>query len=586
MDLPPNGLLKATISVAYMGLDKFEAYIEDERARFEVQGVAVAVVQGDDELLNAGFGFADVENERAMSADTVLAIGSSTKAFTVTALGTLVDEGLLDWDKPVREYLPGFRMHDPAATEHLTVRDMMSHRSGLPRHDFLWYGNQDLTRADVVEKLRHLEPSKTFREVWQYNNLMYITAGHLIEVLSGETWEQRVQRCIFDKLGMANSTFTFEAARASGQLATPYAKIDEKVIAIPHRDLDLAGPAGSINATVGDLARWCEVNVNGGTRAGVEIVSEPTIKQIHAPTMVMPEGPQFFDETYSGGYAMGWFLENYRGTKVVHHGGNIDGFTALVTFAPKEKIGVAVLANMNATQLPTVLAYRAFDELLGLDPLPWGERYHNLMETMLGGAKEAKEIRKSKAATAPPSHPLADYVGEYTHPGYPPITISLSSDGKELVPYYNGLDLTSGHVHYDVWEFTYTTFEADFQVSFLTSTDGEIEALRIKLEAALPPIEFKRQADKSLADPAKLAAFEGSYALGPITVKVELKGSDLQASVAGQPPGKLVPHKERVFKVEGGAEGMSIEFEVDDAGKAARAIIQPAGVFERVPDEG
>src|SRR5688500_16116235 len=154
-----------------MGLDKFEAYIEDERTRFEVQGVAVAVIQGDEELLNAGFGFADAESNRPMSADTVLAIGSSTKAFTVTALGTLVDDGLLDWDKPVREYLPGFRMYDQVATEHLTVRDMLSHRSGLPRHDLLWYGNNDLTRAEVVEKLRHLEPSKSFRELWQYNNL-------------------------------------------------------------------------------------------------------------------------------------------------------------------------------------------------------------------------------------------------------------------------------------------------------------------------------------------------------------------------------------------------------------------------------
>lgn len=567
-----------------MGLDKFEAYIEDERARFEVQGVAVAVIHGDEELLNSGFGFADAESHRKMTAETVLAIGSSTKAFTVTALGTLVDEGLLDWDKPVREYLPGFRMHDPVATEHLTARDMMGHRSGLPRHDFLWYGNNDLTRAQVVEKLRHLEPSKSFRELWQYNNLMYITGGHLIEVLSGETWEQRVQRCIFDKLGMVNSTFTFEAARASGNLATPYAKLDDKVVPIPHRDLDLAGPAGSINATVGDLARWLECNVNGGTRAGVQVVTEPTLKQIHTPTMVMPEGPQYFDETYSGGYAMGWFLQNYRGTKVVHHGGNIDGFTALVTFAPKEKIGVAVLANMNGTSLPMVLAYRAFDELLGLDPLPWGERYHTLLQTMQGGAKQAKEIRKSKAAEASPSHRLTDYVGEYTHGGYPPIKIALSADGKELVPYYNGLDLTMAHVHYDVWEITYVTFDADFQVSFLTGADGEIDSLRIKLEAAIAPIEFKRQADRSLADPAKLAAFEGSYALGPMVVKVELRETELQASMAGQPPGKLLPHKERTFKIEGGAD-TTVEFEVDDSGKAVRAIIQPAGVFERVPDE-
>ena len=567
-----------------MGLDKFEAYIEDERTRFEVQGVAVAVIQGDDELLNAGFGLADAENDRPMTADTVLAIGSSTKAFTVTALGTLVDDGLLDWDKPVREYLPGFRMHDPVATEHLTVRDMMSHRSGLPRHDLLWYGNNEITRAEVVERLRHLKPSKGFRELWQYNNLMYITGGHLIEVLSGETWEQRVQSRIFDKLGMVNSTFTFAAARASGKLATPYAKLEEKVVPVPHRDLDLAGPAGSINATVGDLARWLECNVNGGTRAGVEMISAPTLRQIHSPTMVMPEGPQYFDETYSGGYAMGWFLENYRGTKVVHHGGNIDGFTALVSFAPKEKIGVAVLANMNGTSLPTVLAYRAFDELLGLDPIPWGERYHTLIETMMGGAKQAKEIRKSKVASVPPAHELAEYVGEYTHPGYGSFKVALSEDGNSLVPHYNGLDLKMAHRHYETWDVEYATLGMDLETTFITGSDGEVSGLKVRIEATLPPAEFKRQADRSLADPAKLAAFEGSYALGPMTVTVELKDNELQASMAGQPPGKLVPYKERVFKVGGGEA--TIEFEVDDSGRATRAIIQPAGVFERVEGEG
>lgn len=566
-----------------MGLDKLEAYIEDERARFEVNGVAVAVIQGDEELLNAGFGLADVESGNPMSADTVLAIGSSTKAFTVTAVGALVDEGKLEWDTPVREYLPGFRMHDPVATEHLTPRDMLSHRSGLPRHDFLWYGNNDLTREEVVRRLRYLEPTKSFREVWQYNNLMYLTAGHLIKVLSGETWEEAVQRRIFGKLGMASSSFTFDSARASGRLATPYGKVEEKVVALPHRDLDLAGPAGSINATVGDLARWLECNVNGGSRAGVEIVSPATMRQIHAPTMVTAEGPELWDEAYSGGYAMGWFLENYRGAKVVHHGGNIDGFTALVTFAPKEKIGVAVLANMNGTSLPTVIARRAFDELLGLDPIPWGERFKGYQDAMLGGMKEAREHRKAKAAAAPSLHPLEDYVGEYTHPGYDPFSVSLAEDGESLVPHYNGLDLTMTHRHYDVWDVHYATFGADFDLTFITANDGEVSGLKIKLEAALPPIAFEKQADRSLGDPDKLAGYEGSYALGPITVKIEFKDGELQASMAGQAPGKLNPYKERIFKVEGGGE-TTIEFEVDESGKATRAIIQPAGVFERVDE--
>ena len=566
-----------------MGLDKVEAYIEDERNRFEVKGVAVAVVQADEVLLEAGFGMADEENGTAMTADTVLAIGSSTKAFTATALGCLVDDGLLEWDKPVREYIDGFRMHDPVATEHLTVRDMLSHRSGLPRHDMLWYGNDKLTRADVVGRLRYLEPSKSFRAIWQYNNLMYLTGGHLIEVLSGQTWEEAVQSRILDKLGMGTTSFTFDSARASGKLASPYSKIEDEVRLVPHRSLDLAGPAGSINSTVGDLAKWLQCNVNGGGRAGVEVITSPTLRQIHMPTMVMPEGPAMWDETYPGGYGLGWFLENYRGVRVVHHGGNIDGFSALVAFAPKEKIGVAVLANMNATSLPTVAVYRALDELLGLDPLPWGERYKGFLDAMIGGAKEAKDLRKAKAATAPSSHPNADLVGEYAHPGYGPLTVNLAADGESLEAHYNNLDLVLTHRHFDVWDARYETVGVDLEITFLTASDGSVAGVKVPLEPTVKLIEFERQPDRSLADPKVLAGYQGSYALGPITVTVVLKEDVLYASVAGQSPAELVPHQGTTFKIKDSPA--TVEFEVDESGVARRAIVQPAGVFDRVADE-
>lgn len=564
-----------------MALDKVEAYIEDERNRFEVRGVAVAVVHGDDVLLDAGFGLADEESNRPMTADTVLAIGSSTKAFTATALGALVDEGKLEWDKPVREYIPGFRMHDQVATEHLTVRDMLSHRSGLPRHDLLWYGNDKLTRAEVVDRLRYLEPSATFRQVWQYNNLMYLTAGHLIQLVSGETWEEAVQSRILDKLGMGDTSFTFDSARASGKLATPYARVEEEVKAVPHRSLDLAGPAGSINSTVGDLAKWLQCNVGGGSRAGVEVVTPGTLRQIHSPTMVMPEGPSMWDETYSGGYALGWFLENYRGTRVVHHGGNIDGFSALVSFAPKERIGVAVLANMNATSLPTVVAYRALDELLGLEPLPWGERYKGFADAMMGGAKEARDIRKSKSASVPASHEPADHVGEYSHPGYGSFTVAFGEDGETLYAHYNNLELKLTHRHYDVFDARYETLGVDLEVTFLTASDGTVSGLKVPLEATVKPIVFDKQPDKGLSDPKVLAGYQGDYSMGPLTVTVALKDEVLQVSIAGQTPGELVPHQGSTFKVKG-SPNTTVEFVVDDSGKAVKAIVQPAGVFERV----
>jgi CubicO group peptidase (beta-lactamase class C family) len=553
-------------------------YIEEQQELWQVQGLGVAIVKGDEAIISKGFGLRDVENSKEVTGQTLFAIGSSSKAFTSTLIGALVDDGLIEWDKPVRHYIPKFRMFDQVATEHMTVRDLLCHRSGLPRHDLLWYNNLELTRADIIDKLQYLEPSKTFREVWQYNNLMYITAGYLAGELLGKSWEEAVQQRLLEPLEMRNTNFSIIDLQKSDDHSQPYTDRDDKVIEIPFRGLDLAGPAGSINSCIDDMTNWVMANVNGGVHNGNTVISPNALSQLHAPTMVMPEGPQLWDETYDTGYALGWFLESYRGNKVVHHGGNIDGFSALVAFAPKAQIGVVVLTNMNGTMLPTVIAYRAFDELLGLESINWGERYHNFIQAMKGGIKEAMERKASSAKKVPPSHELEEYAGQYEHPGYGTFTITV--ENGNLVPDFNGLDLKFEHRHFDVWEAVIDLFQLSIPIKFEMDEEGNIVALTSRLESTVDPIRFVKKTSLELDD-EMLNKLAGDYAMGPITLNVAVTEGKLMVSTMGGPQAELTPYRDLTFTLKEAA-AQSLEFVLGDDGAVKELVVQPAGVFTPV----
>lgn len=557
---------------------ELEAFIEAQLEPFKVPGVAVAIVRGDEVLLSRGFGRRNLASDLPMTEATVMPIGSVSKSFTSALVATLVDDGQLEWDKPVREYLPGFRMHDPAATEHLTVRDMLAHRSGLPRHDLVWYGNEELTRADVVERLRHLEPSVSFRQLWQYNNLMYLTSGYLAEQLTGMTWEEGVRTKLLEPLGMASTTFTVGAAQSSADHARPYVLKDDVLVEVPYRGLDLAGPAGSINSSVLDLARWAVVHAGTGVFDGRQVISPGALKQLHTPAMVTPDTTEFWPENTSMGYALGWMVDNYRGQRVVQHGGNIDGFSAMVSVMPTERIGVVILVNRHATPFNNVIPLRVYDHLLGLEPLPWEARYRDLYESMAAGGRAAKSHRSASAQSAPPSHPLADFAGRYSHPGYG--VFSVRVEGDALVPSFHANRLRLTHLHYDTFQLEVEPFDEGepTPLRFETDYDGEVALARIKLEPSVEPIVFRKLPDESLRNPAELARYAGTYALGPITVEVTVDGDALMAQVTGQRRTKLVPKRRNLFTA---AEGDStVEF-VEEEGRLTR-LVTAGAVFGRV----
>ena len=392
-------------------------------ADWKVPGLAVAVVKDGEVVLLEGYGVRDTATQAPVTPDTLFAIGSSTKAFTATSLAMLVDEGKLAWDAPIRATLPSFKLKDPVASERMTPRDLVTHRSGLPRHDLVWYA-APLSRKDLFSRLEFLEPSADFRSRWQYQNLMFMTAGHLTGEVAGTSWEDFVRARIFAPLGMKGSNFSVEDSKKTPDFAWPYKEKDEKVVKIPFRNIDAMGPAGSINSSARDMARWLLLQTGGGKVGETQVLTGPSLLELHKPQMVVGESGQ--DPEITGtSYAMGWFVESYRGHARVHHGGNIDGFSAMVSFVPARGVGVVALTNLDGTPLPQIVARQAVDRLLGLPPIDWSAR---LLQRREAGRKadkggKAKGAEERKTGTLP-ARALDEYVGDYEHPAYGVVSVT------------------------------------------------------------------------------------------------------------------------------------------------------------------
>ncbi|WP_244918744.1 serine hydrolase domain-containing protein [Paenibacillus dendritiformis] len=272
------------MSIMHAKLHGFSEYIRQQMEQWKVPGLSIAVIQGQQIVMAEGFGLRNVEQGLEVTPETLFAIGSCTKAFTAMSAGMLVDEGKLDWDRPVKEYLPNFKLYDSIATERITIRDMLCHRSGLPRHDLMWY-NAPFTREEIIERLQYLEPNHDFRSKWQYNNLMYMAAGYLVGQLAGVPWEQWVQERIFAPLRMDNSNFSIDEMERHPNAAVPYIDKDNQVQATAYRNLDVIGPAGSINSNVMEMANWVLLQLNQGTFQGQQLVTEGSIATMHTPQM-------------------------------------------------------------------------------------------------------------------------------------------------------------------------------------------------------------------------------------------------------------------------------------------------------------
>lgn len=566
-------------------MESIEGFVAEQLAACEVPGCAVAAVRDGAVVLAGGWGWRDVKTDLPVTPGTLFAIGSVTKAFTAATVGALVDDGLLDWTRPLRDYLPDLRLHDPVVTDRVSVVDFLSHRSGLPRHDLAWIGHPDWSRAELVRRLRFLPLSRDLREAWQYCNLGYLVAGHAVDVLTGTSWEDYLRARLLTPLGMDRSNLSADDMEADPDHASAYERRHGAIVPVPQRPVTALAPAGAVNSCAADMARWLLAQLGGGQLEGRTVMSPDTVARQHQPHMVLPDD-QTFPASTRHAYGLGWLIGRYRDHRLLEHGGGIDGFQTECMLLPDHGIGVAVMTNTSSSLMAPVVAYRVLDELLGLEPFDWFSVLKARYDAVTTGVREASAARRV-VPDAPLPRPLSAYPGDYEHPGYGTLTITLE-DGS-LRPRFGTMDVSLAHRHYETFDLEWHELSDQaylFPLMFGSDPDGDITALTVPFELSVEPLRFDRLPDTRAQDPAVLSRLCGTYVMGPIEIIIARRDDQvLTATTPTAPPFELQPGRGLRFGVKN-QPGISAEFELDKSGAVVRLIVQPLGIFRPKTSEG
>lgn len=486
--------------------EEFAERVEALREQLGVPGVTVAIVEDGRTTMARGFGVTDFETRRPVDADTIFATGSTGKAFTTAALAILVDQGRIDWDDPVIDHMPDFRMHDAWVTREMTIRDLLVHRSGLGlgAGDLLFVPSSNLTRAETVRRLRAIEPATSFRSGYAYDNLLYVVAGQLIEEVSGQTWEEFMLEHVLAPAGMDRATVSDEGRLATANRARPHARLNGPIRGLgdqqPLDENDALGsnaaPAGGLAISASDMAEWLKIQLSRGQIPGTDrhLFSAEQSREMWTPAVLQPirPAPDYLEDAQPmfSTYALGWTVQDYRGAKIVWHGGAVFGSLAAVVLIPERNVGFYIAANSEEGELVRGLMYELLDHYLGLPHSGWPERLHRFRQERAAAAVEALSAPAAQPAEIGPSLPLARYAGAYADPWFGTITIR-EADGTLTVdwPHWPGVTAELEHWQYDTFRtrFNDPNIEPAY-VTFQLDENGRVD--RIKMRAVSPIADF------------------------------------------------------------------------------------------------
>jgi CubicO group peptidase (beta-lactamase class C family) len=465
-----------------------EKLAADALKTWDVPGLAIVVVRGDETLVLKGFGHRCEVKPEPVTPDTVFPLASCSKAFTTALLAMLVDDEVMGWDDPVRKHLPSFKLSDPNANALVVMRDLLCHRSGIGGHDLLWY-RAPWGIDEVLKRASFLPLDYPFRAGYRYSTIPFLAAGRAIEQRTGEKWEKLVRTRICDPLGMTGVAFTTtdiprDADRAEGHRLGKTGKVE----AMPAYEMRDPNPAGSVHATARDLAAWLKFHLSEGRSPdGTRLVSVKNLRETHIPqNLIRMEGlPKVLNpDTVQLSYAMGWLAYDHRGKKVVSHGGLIDGFRTQLTFLPNENLGIVVLANLHDTRVNAALTNSLIDLYCELPPKDWNRYFRKIVADEANAKKAASESQnKLRDPDAKPTLPLLGYAGEYTHPAYGIATVSV--EGKKLMLAWSSFKCPLEHFNGDTFRATEGFFE-DQLVPF-SIADGKAATVQFTGQ------EFKRK---------------------------------------------------------------------------------------------
>jgi CubicO group peptidase (beta-lactamase class C family) len=583
------GFTTATFAQQDKRLKGIEVELNKILAATKAAGFAVAIVEGDKVIYAKGFGYRDYENKIPVDANTLFAIGSSTKAFTSAILGQLRAADKLSFDDSPRKYIPELKFFNDNMNNNIVIKDLMCHRTGLPRHDASWYYFPTASKDSLIQRLAYQEPSAGVRQKWNYNNFMFLAQGVIAERITGKSWEENIRERFFKPLGMTRSNVSIDEMKTASNAAIGYElKKGDVISKMDYYNISAMSPAGSINSSVNDMSNWLITWINKGKFKDQEII--PAAYLDEAMTSQMPVGGGLPDkdipDAHFSDYGYGWFLRSYKGHYRVSHGGNIDGFSADVTFFPSDNIGIVVLTNQNGSQVPGMVRNTVADYILKVNKTDIVKRFN---EDKAKAKKEESEAKKKSAAekiaNTKPSHILQDYTGKYSHPGYGEFNITNQNDS--LFVHFKLKKLYLKHEHYDVFEpFDVTatgidtTDTGEMRFNFVTNNSGEIASVKAKVEGALDPVEFKHKPNTIKVDKEVLAKYVGEYELSGMIAKVYIKNENkLFLFVPGQPEYELLATDKHKFSIKN-LEGFKIEF-VEEADKTIKSVffIQPNGKF-------
>lgn len=468
---------------------EIDALVQEAMNVWGVPGVAVAVVRDEEVIYLKGHGVRQLGRSDPITADTLFPIASCTKGFTTAAMAMLADEGKLAWDDPVREHIPYFRLHDPAADAAVTLRDLVTHRTGLRNHDLLWY-HSPLPQEELIRRVAYLKPDKPFRTTFQYQSTMFTTAGRAVASASGRPWGEFVRDRLFEPLDMKTATVTTAAAEKVADHATGHRRRGDRIEVEPWYQIEEPDAAGSICASARDLAAWARFQLGDGTWEGKRLLSLTSMTELHTPQIVLRLEGQLRDmnpDTLQMSYGLGWLIYDYRGHLLWAHAGTIDGFRSYITLVPEKKLAVVLLNNLHQVPMNLPLSNTLLDRLLDLPHKDWKthfvdveRRKEQTTATQLIG-RGAGRHHATK-----PSRPADACAGTYEHPAYGSSEVIVQNGA--LIWKWNRIECVLDHYHYDTFLPRHELLQ-DAEAQFLLDADGEVSGLKV---TGAIGVEFKR----------------------------------------------------------------------------------------------
>jgi CubicO group peptidase (beta-lactamase class C family) len=534
-------------------LQGFDAYMEKILKDWNAPGVAVGIVVKDKLVFAKGYGYRDYGKKLPFTPTTLCQIASNTKLFTAVAAGMLVEEGKLTWDRPVRDKVPALEFYNDYLNNNVTLRDMLSHRTGITRHDMIWY-KADLSRKELFERIKYMEPKEPLRTTFLYNNMMFAAAGYIIQLQSGKAWEDFVRERIFQPLGMNASVYSVADMLKQEDHGVPFTEKRDtmELYQIPYYE-DTAGmaPCGAIISNIQEMSHWLIALMNEGKYEGKQVLPANVLKATLEPAIALPNTlaeVRGFWELLNSAYGMGRDTASYRGHLVTYHGGDLDGFHSQVTFMPRERIGVIVFViGDHCASLYNTVSWNVYERLLGLDRTPWSER---LLAIRLKAKKAGTEAREKAGEDRVPntqaSHSLADYVGEYEHPAYGVLRIGVKD--QQLQFDFHKIQLPLTRFHYDRFDTPDDEIYGKWSVNFITNPQGDVATAVMSLDEA--EASFTRR--PQTLEPQLLSRLAGTYE-NPTGVKFQVvlkQDGSLYLVMPGAPEEKLIPYKGLQFHVK------------------------------------